>query len=225
MSYQSLTMELDMSLETGIKNLLSSATTADSQLLSVRVPPSMINQIDELASELNKTRSDLVTVFISGGIEELVRQLNEKDIKENFFGIKDAESNKDTRYFLLNTNFNNSEADHFTMLENGEASAFNKPWKKYVEYLREGDVVFLYQSGYGIRGYGLADKELIIRDHNGNKNEWYSRKLNNFISDFDPVTAKKCKEVTKSNPVFRRTMVALTKAQGEALISEIKQQK
>lgn len=218
-------MESGMSLETGIKNLLSSATTADSQLLSVRVPPSMINQIDELASELNKTRSDLVTVFISGGIEELVKQLNEKDIKENFFGIEDTQSNKDIRYFLLNTNFNNSESDHFKMLENGEASAFYKPWKKYIKYLKEGDIVFLYQSGYGIRGYGLVDKELIVRDHNGNKDEWYSRKLNSFVSGFDPITAKRCKEVTKSNLVFRRTMVALTKAQGEALISEINYQK
>jgi len=83
----------------------------------------------------------------------------------------------------------------------------------------------LYQSRHGIRGYGMADKELIIRDHEGNKDEWYSRRLNNFIFGFEPITAKKCKEITKSNPVFRRTMVSLKKSQGQALISEIKKRK
>ncbi len=103
-----------MSLENGVKNLLNSSSTSESQLLSVRVPPSMVNQIDELASELNKTRSDLVTVFINGGIEELIKQLDEKDIKLSFFDVGTTEKN--TRYFLLNTNFNNSHTDHFTML-------------------------------------------------------------------------------------------------------------
>lgn len=208
-----------MSLETGIKNLLSNTSSSDSQLLSVRVPPSMVNQIDELAFELNKTRSDLVTVFINGGISELLKQLNEKDTKESFF--EEYSEGNDTRYFLLNTNYNNSQSDHYTMLENNEASAFYKPWKKYIENLRAGDIVFLYQSGHGICGFGAADEHLIIRDHNGDKDEWYSRKLNNFVSDFEAITAKRCKEITKSNHVFRRTLVSLNKSQGEAIISVI----
>lgn len=210
-----------MSLETGIKNLLNNTPPSDSQLLSVRVPPSMINKIDELAYELNKTRSDLVMLFINEGVDELLKQLNDKDIKESFFETHTED--KDTRYFLLNTNFNNSESDHYTMLENKEASAFYKPWKKYIKNLRAGDIVFLYQSGHGIRGFGIVDKNLIIRDHNGNKDEWYSRKLNNFVSNFEAITAKKCKEITKYNHIFRRTLVSLKKSHGEALISEINQ--
>jgi len=200
-------------------------TAPNSQLLSVRVPALTINTVDELASELNTTRSDLVTVFINAGIDELLKHLKDKDTKENVFKIEDTEVNEETRYFLLNTNFSNGEKDHLTMLENGEASAFYSPWKDNIKYLKKGDIILLYQSGHGICGYGLASGELIIRDHYGNKDEWYSQKLNNFISGFEPITAKKCKEVTKSNMCFRRVIETLTPEQGKALVLEINHRK
>ncbi|SFQ06080.1 hypothetical protein SAMN05216419_10537 [Nitrosomonas cryotolerans] len=211
-----------MSYETQIKNLLNNQSMPESQLLSIRMPPSTVNQIDELASELDRTRSELITVFINGGISELVRQLEEKDNNNKEEDIIEARDNEESpRYFLLNTNYNNSESDHFTMLENGEASAFYGNWKKNIKNLKENDVVFLYHSGHGICGYGYADKELIIRDHNGNKEQWYARKLHNFVSDFKVITAKVCKDITKSNLIFRKTMVPLTKEQGKAIITKI----
>jgi hypothetical protein len=211
---------LQMSLSTHIKNLINSSS--DSQLLSVRLPSTSVNLIDELASELDKTRSDLITTFIHGGIEELEKQLSKTRAGEVSLEIANSErTNNDVRYFMLNTNYNNSEADHYTMLENEEASAFYKDWKKNISYLHENDVVFLYQSGNGICGYGLADKDLIKRDHEGNKNECYSRKLNKFKRATKPITAKACKDATKSNLNFRKTMVSLTKEQGEALIAKL----
>lgn len=211
-----------MSLENHIKNLLNEPSTLESQLISLRVPTSIVNEIDELASELVKTRSELITVFIMGGIEEMVKQLEKKDsINKEKSYIEASNSEESTRYFLLNTNYNNSKSDHYTMLENGEASAFYVGWKENIEYLKENDIVLLYQSGNGICGYGYADKELIIRDHNDNKNEWYSRKLLNFVSGFKAITAKVCKDVTKSNLIFRRTMVSLSGEQGEAIIAKI----
>lgn len=211
-----------MSLENHIKNLLNETSALESQLLSLRVPYSTVNKIDELASELGKTRTELITVFINGGIAELNQQLEKIDNnnKEKSF-IEAINSEESIRYFLLNTNYNKTKSDHYTMLENGEASAFYKGWKENIEYLKENDIVLLYQSGNGICGYGYADKELIIRDHNDNKNEWYSRKLLNFVSGFKAITAKVCKDVTKSNLIFRRTMVSLSREQGEAIIAKI----
>ncbi|WP_108944590.1 CopG family ribbon-helix-helix protein [Shewanella halifaxensis] len=206
-----------MSLSTQIKNMIS--TPSDSQLLSIRIPTTTVNQLEELAQVLNKTRSELISTFIDGGLEELEQQLldirNEKSL-ENSIKI---ESN--SRYFLLNTNYNNSHHDHYTMLENEEASAFYGNWKENITYLKEGDVVFLYQSGNGIVGYGYSDGKLIKRDHNGNSNEWYSRKLNNFVRLNKPLTAKACKDTTKSNFNFRMTMVSLSKEQGDALLSKL----
>ncbi|POZ49791.1 hypothetical protein [Methylovulum psychrotolerans] len=209
-----------MSVSTHIKNLINSSS--DSQLLSVRIPSTTVNLIDELASELDKTRSDLIITFIHGGVEELEKQLSETRARETPSEIESSErTNSDVRYFMLNTNYNNSEADHYTMLENEEASAFYSDWKEKIANLHENDVVFLYQSRNGICGYGFADKELIMRDHEGQKNECYSRKLNKFKRATKPITAKACRDATKSNLNFRMTMVSLTKEQGEALIAKL----
>jgi hypothetical protein len=185
----------------------------------MRIESSIVNQIDELASELDKSRSGLISVFITGGIEELLKQLEPpgKDIAP----ISNDEQN--IRYFLLNTNFNNTPTDHFLMLKNGEAAAFYEGYKENIDRLRENDIVFLYHSGHGICGYGEADSELKIEDHEGNKNERYSRVLNSFISNFKPITAKTCKDITKSNFNFRKTMSILTNEQGEAIVKKIKE--
>jgi hypothetical protein len=219
-----------MTLSTHIKNLLNDS--AESQLISIRLSSTTVNLIDELLADLEKrditkNRSDLITMFINGGIEELDNQLSstkETDIESEIVSkVEDSERTDEIRYFMLNTNYGNSEIDHFTMLDNEEASAFYGNWKKNIDYLREGDCVLLYQSGRGICAYGFADKTLIERDHNGNKNEWHARKLYEFKRPTKPIPAKICKDVTKSNIIFRRTMVRLTQEQGKALIAFINQ--
>jgi len=188
----------------------------------MRIESSIVNQIDELASDLNKTRSGLISIFITGGIEELVKQLQQRELPANdITTVDDDESN--IRYFLLNTNYNNTPSDHFLMLKNGEAAAFYPGWKENIERLREGDIIFLYHSGHGICGYGSAGSKLNITDHQGDKNERYSRVLNNFVSNFKPITAKTCKDITKSNFNFRITMSRLTKEQGDAIVKKIKE--
>lgn len=209
-----------MSLATHIKNMINSPS--DSQLLSVRLSTITVNLLEELAQSLEKTRTDLITAFIEGGLVELERQLNEQKpeppVSEN-----QIPSSDETRYFLLNTNYNNSPDDHYNMLENGEASAFYKGWKENISCLNGDDVVFLYQSGVGIVGFGKASNDLQIRDHEGNKDECYSRKLNNFVRVKTPLTAKACKDATKSNLNFRKVMVSLTKDQGDILVEKLMQ--
>ncbi|MDL2193579.1 CopG family ribbon-helix-helix protein [Shewanella algae] len=208
-----------MSLATHIKNMIN--TPSDSQLLSVRLPTTTVNQLEELAQALDKTRSELISTFIDGGLVELEKQLTE--LQHEKIAPENSEiTSEGPRYFLLNTNYNNSPEDHYTMLENGEASAFYKGWKENIAHLNKGDIVFLYQSGVGIVGYGKADKELQIRDHQGNKDEWYARKLNDFVRLRTPLTAKGCKDATKSNFNFRMTMVSLSSVQGDALLAKFK---
>lgn len=211
-----------MSLNLHIKNLIHS--TIESQLISIRLPNTTVNAIDELAAEVGAIRSDLIVAFIDGGLEELEKQLSETRDTEVVSEIGNTEQpSKHLRYFMLNTNFNNSQNDHYEMLKNEEASAFYGHWKENIDYLREGDCVFLYQSRHGICAYGFADKTLIKRDHEGRENQCHSRKLNDFKLVKKPITAKACKDATKSNLVFRNTMSQLTKEQGEALISLINQ--
>lgn len=209
-----------MSLSNKINELLDHPTSTENQLLSIRIQSSIVNQVDELASELDKTRSDLINAYISGGIEETVMQLDQRKKPENNVA-RTGDDKSDVRYFLLNTNYNNTPSDHFLMLKKGEAAAFYSGWKENIKDLREGDIIFLYYSGHGICGYGSADRKLNITDHEGNKNEKYSRLLNDFTSDFKPITAKTCKDITKSNFNFRITMSRLTKQQGEIFVKKI----
>jgi predicted DNA-binding protein len=206
-----------MTLKTQVTKLIHT-TISDTQLISARIPAVKINKIDELASEIGKTRTDLLESFIDGGIEELCSQL---DALNNDTNIIEHEDSKSPGYFLLNTNSNNSLQDHIHMLDNQEASAFYSGWKENIERIKEGDVVFLYHSGNGICAYGVANGEVIIRDHEGNSNECYSIKLKHFHSEFGLITAKSCKDITNTKFNFRKVLSRLTKKQGKAIVNKV----
>lgn len=214
-----------MSTSSRIKNLLNHKS--DLQVLSLRLKPELINKLDEYSQIISAlssetvTRSGLIETFIQGGIEELEKQLAAESDDDVVITTKDNQQEKQ-RFFLLNTNFNNDDNDHYKMLEDGEASAFYGDWKINIENLKEGDIVFLYQSGHGIVGYGNADAYLDKREHHGKPAQCYTRKLNDFVRLDVPVSARKCKEITKTNFNYRMVMVSLTKAQGEALLNSFK---
>lgn len=211
-----------MSTSSRIKNLLNHKS--DLQVLSLRLKPELINKLDEYAqivsalSSETVTRSGLIETFIQGGIEELEKQLAEESEDDAIITAKDNQQEKQ-RFFLLNTNFKNDANDHYKMLENGEASAFYGDWKINIEHLKEGDIVFLYQSGHGIVGYGNADAYLDKREHHGKPAQCYTRKLNDFVRLDNALSARKMKDVTKTDFNFMRTMVQLNKKQGEALLN------
>ena len=211
-----------MSTSSRIKNLLNHKS--DLQVLSLRLKPELINKLDEYSQTVSAltsetvTRSSLIETFIQGGIEELEKQLSKESNDDAVITTKDNQQEQQ-RFFLLNTNFTNDENDHYKMLENGEASAFYGDWKKNIERLKEDDIVFLYQSTHGIVGYGNADDYLDKREHHGKPAQCYTRKLNDFVRLNEPLSARKMKDVTKTNFNFMRVMVELNQKQGEALLS------
>lgn len=220
-----------MSISNRIDKFMNEISETDElQMISFRLKTSVINQLDEYSQTLTSiakgdevvSRSSLIEMFIEGGVEELGKKIEERRKSEGNVAVEEDLS-EGRRFFLLNTNFNNSKADHYTMLENGEASAFYGDWKRNIEYLRENDVVMLYQSGYGIVGYGLADSTLEKREHEGQAEQNYTRKLNDFVRLDKPVSARKMKDVTKTNFNFMRTMVKLNNKQGEVLIKYFKE--
>lgn len=188
--------------------------SSESQLISARLPVSKVNLLDELASEINKTRTELIEVFIESGIEELISQLEQLDCEQD---ITIPDGNGEKRFFMVNTNYNNLAEDHYMMIDNQEVAAFYSKWKVQIKKIKKGDIVFLYHSGNGICAMGEASGDLIIRDHNGDKDECYAMKLNSFTCNFDLINAKKCKEITKSNLMFRRVMNHLDANDGIAL--------
>lgn len=220
-----------MSISNRIDKFMNEISETDElQMISFRLKTSVVNQLDEYSQTLTSiakgdevvSRSSLIEMFIEGGVEELGKKIEERRKAEGNVTVEEDLS-ENRRFFLLNTNFNNSKTDHYKMLENGEASAFYGDWKKNIEYLKENDVVILYQSGHGVVGYGLADGTLEKRAHEGQPDQNYTRKLNDFVRLDKPVSARKMKDVTKTNFNFMRTMVELNVKQGEALLKHFKE--
>lgn len=212
-----------MSYSSHIRTMIEKAEETHS--ISIRLSNNIINQLDELSQEFDKNRSELIETFIKAGIEETEKILQERS-KDLLLKLDENDNTalKTQRYFLLNTNFNNVENDHYTMLENQEASAFVNGWKQSIERLKTGDIVFLYQSGHGMVAYGYVEGELIKRPYRGIADEWYSKKLNKFKRLEKAITAKKCKEIIQSNLNCRLTLSKLSSDKGQKLFEYLQQQ-
>ena len=123
-------------------------------------------------------------------------------------------------YYILNTNFSNSQEDHNDMLSSGKAAAYFDPWKFKIERLAKGDIVFLYQSGTGIVALGKADgnlQQVAYRGQTEHADEEYFMKLQNFQRVSTPLSAAEIKKITKNNYVFMGAMFGLDADSGEAL--------
>ncbi|MBU0654635.1 MAG: DUF4935 domain-containing protein [Gammaproteobacteria bacterium] len=146
------------------------------------------------------------------GFEPSSKILTQEDIAE-------PSSKNSTRvgYYVLNTNTKNSSTDQQRMINEKVAAAFYEPWKYYIKSLKQGDVVFLYQSGVGIIACGIASGDLKIRDYDGDEGEEYYMSLNYFHLLKSPISASEMKYISGRNFNFMRTMFAIDTASGETL--------
>jgi len=127
-------------------------------------------------------------------------------------------------YFILNTNYSNSEDDHKSMLTEHIAAAYFSPWKNKIKNLSKGDIVFLYQSGNGIVAVGKAEGKLKKRNYQNNPkhvDEEFYMKLSNFHLLKIPMKASEIKEVTGVNHRFMSTMFGLDAESGKSLYKEV----
>ena len=128
-------------------------------------------------------------------------------------------------YYILNTNLANSEDDDHDMVENGKAAAYFDPWKRNIEKIGKGNTVFLYRSGQGIVGYGVADGQLRHREYQGDPelaDEEFYMKLTGYRILENPVPASEIKQVTGVNYVFMATMFGIDAESGKRIVNHIK---
>lgn len=203
-----------------ILNQLDDTTTVS---ISLRLPLSLSNELDELALTLDRSKSFLVTEFIKAGINE-TNAILEQNSANPEITPDDKEEGSDFRLprsFMLNTNYNNNPKSHFEMIKNQEAAAFCSGWKEYIERLSVGDHVYLYQSGVGFIAAGTVSGELVKSEHNGKPDDKYSKSLKDFKVGFKAISAKEFKAMTSESANFRRTMVELSSKQQYDLMNEI----
>lgn len=151
---------------------------------------------------------------------------NKMLVELNPFRVEDDPYEDVTQgYYLLNTNIKNEPYDDKYMIEEKRAAAFFVPWKRKIERLSKGDMVFLYRSGQGIVAFGVADGKLVKRAYHGDPNhpeEEYSMGLTNFHEVSPPMTAAEIKQATQSNISFMQTMIALDREAGQKLYVQLR---
>ncbi len=205
-----------------ILNQLDDTTTVS---ISLRLPLSLSNEIEELALTLDRSKSFLITEYIKAGIKE-TNAILEKNSANPTITIDDEQEDSNLklpRSFMLNTNYNNDHKTHFEMIENQEAAAFCSGWKEYINRLSVGDIVFLYQSGVGFIAVGEVSGELVKSEYDHVPENKYSKSLKNFKVGFKAISARKFKAMSDESTNFRRTMVELSSKQACDLSSEINQ--
>lgn len=193
--------------------------------MSIRLPNTVINELDELSITLDKSKSFLINEYIKDGIRRTHKLIQART--ENLPITDDREPNDFTKQkvFILNTNYSNNPEAHFEMIKNHEAAAFLTGWKHLVLNLREGDKVYLYQSGVGFIASGNVTGDLIVTDYNGQPEEKYAKKLTDFKTGFKAISAKEFKEITGKGTNFRATLSEMTSNQGLMLDELIKSRK
>ena len=211
-----------MSLRETLERVIFDQTDSSSTTpLSIRLPNHLNNQLEELAFSLDKPKSFLLLEFVKAGIKETTSILEEAAKNLEADEPEGEKSLFGKRYFMLNTNYNNDPSAHMSMLENHEAAAFYTGWKENISHLKEGEKVYLYQSGVGFVASGVVTGDLVISEYKGTPEAKYSKKLSDFKTGFKAITAKEFKSLTKGGAKFLRTMVQLKPEQQRVLDTEI----
>lgn len=131
-------------------------------------------------------------------------------------------------FHILNTNYRNDPKDHETMLREHLAGAFFTPRKEKIERINKGDVVFLYQSGVGIVGLGVATGKLQKRAYQGNPqypHEDFSMPLTKFEVVRPPMQAWEIKQTCGVNYRFMSTLFSIDAEAGRKLDTVLRSRK
>lgn len=187
-----------------IENLIKSRNIKQEQIAStIRLPDDLHTKVDELAEYLGLSRQAMMLELISESTEEAWKMIRDR--------LKDNQDDEEIvfDFHMLNTNKGSNLADHKNMLNEGIASAFYDPWKLNIKRIKENDIVFLYENGVGIIAYGKGTGRTLIKDHYGNKDEWYYQELEGFKILDKPISAKEIKKILDRNVVFLRTMSSM----------------
>ncbi|AXJ89591.1 hypothetical protein DKP84_01620 [Acinetobacter pittii] len=190
--------------------------------VSIRLPNILINELEELSITLDKSKSFLINEYIKDGIRRTHELIQKRT--ENLPINDEREPNDFTKQkvFILNTNYSNNPEAHFEMINNQEAAAFVTGWKHLILNLREGDKVYLYQSGVGFVASGNVTGDLIIGAYKGQPDEKYAKNLLISKRDLKQFQQKSLKKVTGKGTNFRATLSEMTLHQGLKLNELIK---
>lgn len=179
------------------------------EVVSLRLSTSDLLKLDELATSLDVTRQRLITEMIKEGLDNARNLFEEEDV-----ATEDPSNEK--RYYFVNTNKANDPITHKNMLANGTAAAFLDPWKRKINRLKTGDVVFLYESGVGIVATGVASGKTEMLPYEGKADEEYRQQLSDY-KRVKPFSAKEIKALIEKSLFYYNTMFRVSSEEGKKI--------
>lgn len=174
---------------------------------TIKVPADIDLFASDVAAQLEVSKHEVLVTMLRDGAD-IARERYEK---EDSLLANESLSNEDDspNYFMLNTNKSQDEETHNWMVKDKVASAFCEPWKFKIERIKSGDIVFHYESGAGIVGFGTASGEIQKINYYGGRDDTYFYRLENYSKLSEPVSAKKIKEILNRKIPFASTLIIL----------------
>ncbi len=127
--------------------------------------------------------------------------------------------------YILNTNKQSNPKYTQEMIDEHKAAAYYPRWREKIQKFQKGDIVFLYESGIGIRAYGCANGKLNKKPCDGYDDYEYNMKLENFVKLSKPISASQMKKITGSGFNFRPTMFSIPEESAKKIINYAKENK
>ena len=174
---------------------------------TIKVPADIDLFASDVAAQLDVSKHEVLVAMLRDGAD-VARERYEKD-DSSLVNESLSNDNNRTNYFMLNTNKSQDEETHNWMVKDKIASAFCEPWKFKIERIRPGDIVFHYESGAGIIGFGTATGEIQKVNYYGNQDDTYYYRLKDYKELDTPVSAKKIKEILNRKIPFASTLICL----------------
>lgn len=186
-----------------LKKMIEEKRTNSSQTIAttLRLSAEINSTVEEIAWDLGISKQETLVLLIEDGIESTFKYKKWGDV---------APVPADCTYHLLNTNKRNNAQDGQWMLANGIAAAFYKPWNEHINTLKPGDVVFLYENGTGIVGWGRATGKTEVKDYYGDVDETHYQVLEDFHKLDKALTAREIRQILNYELPFLRTMIAVS---------------
>jgi predicted transcriptional regulator len=188
-----------------IVSLIENSAKAKNEMAAatVRMPKELYAFIEGLADHIEISRQEVMLKLLEKGAEIAMQTLKLDDVKE---GEAEVQAPLSGNFHILNTNKRHSIEDHEMMLTDKVAAAFYDPWKRNINRIKAGDVVFLYENGKGIVAFGTGTGETLKATHHGRLEECYYQELQDFRLLDKPISAAEIKKHLDKNIVLLRTM-------------------
>ena len=184
---------LEKLVSTQIRNR---STNTNVTAVTLRIPDEELISLDEVASELNMTRQDVLAQFVSYGISKAQAMIEKYD-------------NHDM--------LNNGLAAAFW----GDCKKNINKLRKGDRVFLYQNLVGIVATGIATGNTVVSD---IKGDDGCLYPEKHSQKLDDFIRGFQ-ISLRSCREVTKTNLPILRTMSRISEEQGKALLQEVERLK